>query len=318
VAAALVLGGWEAFWRAQGHAVSLHDDFSRWARVRTSASSGARDTVVLLGSSQIQGAIDLGVFAERSGLPRPLQLGLPAGSPLPVLEQLAEDPAFVGIALVEFNRFALYDARGNSEAVSAAALAELSSAQVSPQAWAESRLQDRFQGAFVSTSTVLSPPNVLRALRVGRWPKRRTILMDRERSLRFDHRDSPPVVVGIVKQSKGRARLTDAAGSRAIDERLAAAAAKIIARGGAVASFRIPCSGPFGAEIERLYPVSDHWEPFARRTRTTVLDLGPAAETLPCRDGAHLEVGEAIVFSEAVAAAVVRQVLPGRQSTARR
>jgi hypothetical protein len=96
---ALLLGGWEAYWRAYGVHPSITNTYGLWAIQRRRIDTGEGNATVLLGSSRVFFDIQLPVWERLAGR-RPIQLAIEGTSPLPFLDDLADDPHFAGQVLV--------------------------------------------------------------------------------------------------------------------------------------------------------------------------------------------------------------------------
>lgn len=96
---ALLLGCWEAYWRLYGVHPSIANTYGLWAQQRRRIDAGEGDATVLLGSSRVFFDIQLPVWEHLAGR-RPIQLAIEGTSPLPFLEDLADDPRFTGRVLV--------------------------------------------------------------------------------------------------------------------------------------------------------------------------------------------------------------------------
>jgi hypothetical protein len=90
---ALLLGGWEAYWRSQGAVPGVVYSDGLWARARRQVRTGDPRATVLIGSSRTLSDVQLPVWARLEGRP-PVQLALEGTSPMGVLEDLAADTAF--------------------------------------------------------------------------------------------------------------------------------------------------------------------------------------------------------------------------------
>ncbi|HEY3783665.1 MAG TPA: hypothetical protein VGL55_00115 [Steroidobacteraceae bacterium] len=91
--------GWEWLWRTYGALPGVSNTYGLWAIQRRRIDAGEGDATVLLGASRILYDIQLPVWERRTGR-RPIQLAFEGTSPLPYLEDLAEDPKFTGRALI--------------------------------------------------------------------------------------------------------------------------------------------------------------------------------------------------------------------------
>jgi len=96
---ALLLGGWEAYWRAYGVRPSIANTYGLWAIQRRRIDAGEGNATVLLGASRVFFDIQLPVWQRLAGR-LPIQLAIEGTSPLPFLDDLADDPRFTGRVLV--------------------------------------------------------------------------------------------------------------------------------------------------------------------------------------------------------------------------
>jgi hypothetical protein len=96
---ALLLGGWEAYWRAYGVRPSISNTFGLWAIQRRRIDAGEGDATVLIGASRMYFDMQLEVWERLAGR-RPIQLSFEGTSPLTAVEDLAGDPKFTGRLLV--------------------------------------------------------------------------------------------------------------------------------------------------------------------------------------------------------------------------
>ena len=97
--AALLVAGWELYWRAYGVAPSYRNSDGQWAQQRRRIDEGEGGKTVLIGSSRVLFDVQLPVWEKATG-ERPIQLALEGSSPVPFLEDLAADPNFTGRLLV--------------------------------------------------------------------------------------------------------------------------------------------------------------------------------------------------------------------------
>lgn len=101
VVAAALLAGWELHWRGQGVEPGYYSNSDgQWAIQRRRIDEGEGDATVLIGTSRMLFDVQLDVWERLAGR-RPIQLALEGTSPLPVLEDLADDPDFTGTLLVD-------------------------------------------------------------------------------------------------------------------------------------------------------------------------------------------------------------------------
>ena len=93
-----MMAGWEGFWRHQGyHAGDIKDSDAAWAEQRRHATG---DAVVLIGTSRNLFDVNLDAWQKATGV-RPIQLSLEGTSPRFMLKDLADDPDFHGLVVID-------------------------------------------------------------------------------------------------------------------------------------------------------------------------------------------------------------------------
>jgi len=96
---ALLLAGWEAYWRDFGSVPAYANSNGSWAAQRRRIDQGEGGKLVLIGSSRTLFDVQLHVWEKIAG-ERPIQLALEGTSPVPVLEDLAADANFTGRLMI--------------------------------------------------------------------------------------------------------------------------------------------------------------------------------------------------------------------------
>jgi hypothetical protein len=96
---AVLLGGWEAYWRAYDVRPSIANNYGLWAIQRRRIDAGEGNATVIIGSSRPFFDIQLPVWERLDGH-RPIQLSFEGTSPLAAVEDLAADPNFTGRLLI--------------------------------------------------------------------------------------------------------------------------------------------------------------------------------------------------------------------------
>jgi len=96
---ALLLTGWELYWRAYGVTPSIANDDGLWAIQRRRIDAGEGDATVIVASSRPFFDIQLPVWERLDGR-RPIQLAFEGTSPLAFVEDLADDPHFTGRLII--------------------------------------------------------------------------------------------------------------------------------------------------------------------------------------------------------------------------
>jgi len=99
VLSALLLGGWEWYWRDFGATPGIRNSDGLWAIQRRRIDNGEGDATVITASSRLFFDLQLDVWETLDGR-RPIQLAWEGTTPVPFLEDLAADPKFTGRLLV--------------------------------------------------------------------------------------------------------------------------------------------------------------------------------------------------------------------------
>ena len=90
---------WEVKWRRWGAEPTYRNSDASWAMQRRRIDNGEGDKTVLLGSSRVLFDVQLPMW-EQMFSEKPIQLAVEGTSPLPMLEDLADNPKFTGRLLV--------------------------------------------------------------------------------------------------------------------------------------------------------------------------------------------------------------------------
>ena len=96
---AMLVAGWEAYWRAYGVTPSFANNSGLWAVQRRRIDAGEGDATVIVSSSRPFFDIQLPVWERLDGR-RPIQLAFEGTSPLVFVEDLAGDPHFTGRLII--------------------------------------------------------------------------------------------------------------------------------------------------------------------------------------------------------------------------
>ena len=96
---AVLVGGWEWYWRDFGVKPGISNTYGLWAIQRRRIDAGEGDATVLLGASRMYFDVQLAVWERLDGR-RPIQLSFEGTSPLAAVEDLAADGNFTGRILI--------------------------------------------------------------------------------------------------------------------------------------------------------------------------------------------------------------------------
>ncbi|MBS1665058.1 MAG: hypothetical protein JST68_28695 [Bacteroidetes bacterium] len=95
-----VIGSWEIYLRQKGVTVAYDDNGAMWSDKRAMVYEPADKADVFIGASRIKYDLDIPTWEQTTGR-RAIQLSLEGHSPLPFLQDLADDPKFKGRLVVD-------------------------------------------------------------------------------------------------------------------------------------------------------------------------------------------------------------------------
>jgi hypothetical protein len=322
VLAALMLAGWEAYWRAYGALPTYRNSDGEWAMQRRRIDAGEGDKTVLIGSSRVLFDVQLPVWEKIAG-ERPIQLAIEGTSSVPVLEDLAKDPKFTGRLLVGvapelfFSGFAL---RGN---VVTAYHKQGPSQRIGN--WLSMHLLEpylAFDGRDFALATVVRrqawPPRPglkmrtdVRELRVSDFDRNTHMWSKVEndpayralvRGIWIEHLSGPPPPT-MDTPAKLRKTIDQQIG------RAVAAVAKLRARGVQVLFVRPPSTGPYLAFEDKVFPRATTWDVLLQRTGAPGIHFQdyPQLQGYDQPEWSHLSASEAKRFSAALVPLVQRE-----------
>jgi hypothetical protein len=322
VLAALMLAGWEAYWRAYGALPTYRNSDGEWAMQRRRVDAGEGNKTVLIGSSRVLFDVQLPVWEKIAG-ERPIQLAIEGTSSVPVLEDLANDPGFTGRLLVGvapelfFSGFALrgnvvnvYHKQGPSQRIGN---------------WLSMHLLEpylAFDGRDFALATVvrrqawplrpgLKPRTDVRELRVSDFDRNTHMWSKVEndpayrslaRSIWVEHLSGPPPP----------SMDTPAKLQKTIDQqigRAVVAVAKLRARGVQVLFVRPPSTGPYLAFETKVFPRATTWDVLLQRTGAPGIHFQdyPQLQGYDQPEWSHLSASEAKRFSAVLVPLVERE-----------
>lgn len=317
----------------RGFQPTIVDSASRWAGERARATALGARAVVLVGASRAQLDIDLGTLAHDTGL-APVQLAIDGNSYVPVLRDLAADPLFKGVVIVEFQDGAVarrnfpdetsrdYVGIARREGARTVELdfdrLEATLARIR-QEWLRSYADGA--GPWVSLRR--------RALDPHATPQYLVTLPSRERQANYAAVTMPGFYLNRVmvnmgyQQAAGRPSPTEqqlasrVAEVRPVDpapfednaRAISASVGQIEQRGGRVVFVVFPRSGLVWDTDSRLYPRAGIWERFLATTGSKGFHFmdDPATRAFTCPDGSHLDVRDQVPFTHALDAALSRR-----------
>ena len=310
--------------RAGGQRPSVIDDPFLWSLTRREIDAergdGRRDgrrIVALLGASRMALGYSAEAFAEAAPGLRGLQLAISDYLPFEVLEDLAGDEAFRGVAVLDIIEPEVADPLPIDGEPYVARARTLWRA---PGALANRYLASHVQ-AHLAVLAVGGRRIVTSLAGKRRWPDPAWVVIDRERASHGDYSLATPAALRARADRRLAVfppALPADAWLAALDRHLEPMIRRIRARGGDVVVVHMPVGGRLARKIDEVYPRRQYWDVFAARTSAHVIhfrDL-PAMADLPCPDEMHLDQRDQAAFTRALVEAMrAKGVLQGREGT---
>jgi hypothetical protein len=316
----LLLGAWEAYWRAFGARPGIANTYGLWAIQRRRIDAGEGNATVLLGASRVYFDIQLPVWERLAGR-RPIQLSFEGTSPLGAVEDLADDPKFTGRLLIGvapdvfFSGFALRDGMVTYTRK------ESPSQRVGQ--WLSMRFVEPYLAFYdpdFALATVLARqawplrPGMRRSMEVR---KLAVTAADRGTHLWAKVEDDP--AYRAITREVWMLELTPSPddpppavllkGAQEQIARAARAVAKLRARGVQVLFVRPPSDGPFLQAENRNFPRAQTWDPLLAATGVPGIHFEDYPElqgyTLP--EWSHVAYSQADRFTAALYGIIERE-----------
>jgi hypothetical protein len=322
VMAALLLAGWELYWRAYGATPGYRNSKGEWAEQRRRIDAGEGGRTVLIGSSRVLFDVQLPVWERLTG-ERPIQLALQGTSPVPMLEDLAADPNFTGRLLVGVTPELFFSGRAgygdflpyfHKEGPSQRAGNWLSKHLLEP-------VFAFYDPDFALAQVVNRQPWPLRPGMRRNTDVRKLLVQEADRNSHMwwkverdpayraiargvwlEHFDLPPPP-GMDTPAKRQANVA------AQIDRAVRAVETLRARGVPVLFLRPPSIGPYYASEQRHFPRAKTWDVLLRRTGAPGVHFEdyPQLQGYTQPEWSHLSASEAKRFTAALVPILQRQ-----------
>ncbi|HMJ48785.1 MAG TPA: hypothetical protein VK498_15745 [Ferruginibacter sp.] len=308
------LVSWEGYWRSQGYGITYNDDKNLWASTRKLANGPVNKTTVFIGSSRIKFDLDIPTW-EKQTATKAVQLAIGGSSPLPSLENLAEDEHFKGNLIVDVTEGLFFSLPGSSEEK----WAQLSIDQFTKGTPAqktsfvinkglESKLVFLEESMFALTP-LLEDMQIQNRPGVFTFPifPKKFETNDLARQSRI-----PKVFMldtalqRIVKNIWIIFRMTDTTYKMRSDTiqmilaRVKKATDKISARGGRILFVRTPSSGDVWKAEEYVFKRSEYWDKLLAYTGLPGIHFNdyPSINNFMCPEWSHLSQRDAVKFTK--------------------
>ena len=304
---------WEWHWRAFGSETGYYiNSDGLWARARARIDHGEGDATVLVGSSRLLFDVRLPTWERLSGK-RPIQLALEGTSALPMLEDVADDPAFTGKLIVGITPGLFFT--GRAFRGGAVKYAKLESPSQRVGQWLSMQVEPLlgFYNPDYALATVVERQDwPARPGRPARLKVRRLSVSDEDRNTHIWHKvvDDPEYNALARKiWMQGLAPNPEAPPPEKRDQvrdeqiaRAAAAVAKLKARGVDVVFVREPSDGPYLENEDREFPRATSWDALLAKCGAPGIHFQdyPDMQGLTLPEWSHLDVPDSERYTEAL------------------
>jgi len=302
LAALVLLGGWEMFWRGAGFSPAIEDDLGIWAVKRRAVEDEKGPLMVLLGSSRIQLDVEPRIIQAETGY-KPMVLAIDGSSPLPVLADLAAS-SFDGVVLCSLLPQWLADG-GPGKSRSAKWVRKFHEQKWS--FWIETRLSLLLQENFVFRYPGLLPGKLWEKFRENELPRPPYAPMrsDRYRPADYTKTDVGRLRAARVRRQQEIAAAAEPLSGREFAERISEIremADQIRDKGGEVIFLRLPSCNEILEIEEATWPRSRYWDRFASVINGRALHFAdyPELSRFDCPDGSHLDYRDAGPFTRSL------------------
>jgi hypothetical protein len=317
---ALLIAAWEIKWRMYGATPGYRNSNGEWADQRRRIDAGEGGATVLIGSSRILFDVQLPVWEKITG-ERPIQLAIEGTSPVPMLEDLAQDPAFTGRLIVGFAPLQFFGAFAERSDV-VPYYHKQGPSQRSGN-WLSKHLVEPYfafdDADFALAALVRRQPWPARPGVRARPDVRKLSVQEADRNSHVWSKVETDTAYRAIVQDRWRQMFdapvpkmeTPAKAQALIDEQIARAAGAVAVlrkRGVEVLFVRPPSAGPFRDYELRVFPRERTWDVLLARSGAPGIHFEDYPEmqgyTLP--DWSHLAKADAERYTAALATIVQR------------
>lgn len=304
---------WEFYLRSTHFDLSFDDGGPLWTYHRERAYMTPDQGTVFIGSSRIKFDLDIPTWESLTG-EKAVQLACVGSTPLPILHDLADDPAFKGKLIIDVTEGLFFSTNPNNADRPTTAMKYRK--EITPAQWASFYLNKPLESTFVFLDKDHYSTNaMLDALEI---PSREGVFMGpifaRDFGLvRFDRQEylAPPFLADTQQINKQRGIWAffgslnkkppiSGAPLDSMLQTIKTATAKIQARGGVVMFVRTPSSGPYLEKEMQGFPREQYWNRILEVTGCPGIHFKdfPEIADYQCPEFSHLSPDDAIDFTK--------------------
>lgn len=317
---ALLVAGWEWYWRDFGVRPSISNTYGLWAIQRRRIDAGEGHATVLLGASRMYFDVQLPVWERLEGR-RPIQLSFEGTSPLTAVEDLANDANFTGRILIAVEPDLFFSGFEYRAGVIRYARKESPSQRIGQ--WLSMHFIEpffAFDDPDYALQTVLArQPWPIRPGRLWHTSVRKLAETEADRNTHLWAKVSTDPVYRELARDIWRQEFQPSEDdpspeeARKIEneqiERMTKAVATLRARGVQVLFVRMPSDGEFLAYENRLYPRARTWDKLLAATGAPGIHFEdyPQLQGYYLPEWSHMPLAEGERFTAAMYAIIVRE-----------
>ena len=310
------LVSWEWHLRQQGRGVAYDDGGSLWSDKRKQVYEPIDKATVFIGSSRIKFDLDIPTWQNTTG-DHVIQLANVGSSPLPMLNDLADDKDFKGKLVIDVTEFLFFNQTPFAYKTPVENLTYYKQ-ETPAQKFSfivnkalESKLQflDKEEYSLNALLALSRVPNRENVYEFPDFPAGFTpVTFDRQSYMTDDLTKDPKQIKQVTdvwelfgKMAASAPPITAAATDSIIGS-VKAAVDKIKARGGQVIFVRTPSSGPFLAMERMAFPREKFWNKLLAATQCEGIHFEdyPAISNFQCPEFSHLSMSQARSYTQSL------------------
>lgn len=309
----VVLAGTEIYLRSSGITPAYNDDPALWANTRAKVYEPADKTVVFIGSSRIKYDLDILTWQKLTGK-RAVQLAMTGSSPIPVLEDLANDPAFKGNMIIDVTEILFFSGTPMFNAKPEENLhhyydrtpAQRANFQINRLLESQLVILDKDNYSVNATLKSLKIPNRPMVFEMPLFPvgfERTGFDEQASMSPQFvTDTNAHQKVINVWKYLSGGPKPPPMPDTVLVQlcTHVKTAVDKIKARGGKVFFVRTPSSGDMGFGESMAFPKERFWTTLLKVTGCDGFHFtdNPITAKMVCPENSHLTPADAVIYTQ--------------------